>query len=154
MFIKANMAVARWKKSKPWLPGPITQVVLVALLTAIINYPNFYMKVQTSELVSNLFVECSHYTEMISTAVQAPRVVDQAMRHALALGGELLEPNRGGKSGGAAADDHHVVLHRFAFAHGPLVAWHRIFACPCPANSLTAPSMVATNGAWVEMRGT
>ncbi len=34
-----------------------------------------------------LFVECSHYTEMISTAVQAPRVVDQAMRHSLALGG-------------------------------------------------------------------
>ncbi|GKT88226.1 chloride channel 3 [Colletotrichum tofieldiae] len=59
LFIKANMAVARWKKNTPWLPGPITQVAAIALLTALINYPNHYMKFQTSELVSNLFVECS-----------------------------------------------------------------------------------------------
>jgi chloride channel 3/4/5 len=63
LFIKANMAVARWKKSSSWLPGPIIQVVGVALLTALINYPNFYMKVQTSELVSNLFAECSKLLE-------------------------------------------------------------------------------------------
>ncbi|KAK7424975.1 chloride channel [Neonectria magnoliae] len=59
LFIKANMAVARWKKANTWLPGPIAQVVAVALLTALINYPNFYMKLQTTELVSNLFAECS-----------------------------------------------------------------------------------------------
>ncbi|PNY24691.1 Chloride channel protein [Tolypocladium capitatum] len=59
LFIKANMAVARWKKAMPWLPGPIVQVLAVALLTALINYPNFYMKVQSSELVSNLFSDCS-----------------------------------------------------------------------------------------------
>lgn len=53
------MAVARWKKARAWLPGAITQVVAVALLTAVVNYPNFYMKVQSTELVSNLFVECS-----------------------------------------------------------------------------------------------
>lgn len=34
-----------------------------------------------------LFVECSHYSEMISTAEQAPRVVNMAMRHAIGLGG-------------------------------------------------------------------
>lgn len=53
------MAIARWKKARPWLPGPLTQVIGVALLTALINYPNFYMKVQSTELVSNLFVECA-----------------------------------------------------------------------------------------------
>ena len=53
------MAVAHWKKARSWLPSPILQVVAVALLTALINYPNFYMKVQNSELVSNLFSECS-----------------------------------------------------------------------------------------------
>lgn len=53
------MSVARWKKATPWLPRPIVQVLAVALLTALINYPNFYMKVQTTELVSNLFAECS-----------------------------------------------------------------------------------------------
>lgn len=52
------MAVARWKMARPWLPGPIAQVLAVSLLTALINYPNFYMKVQTSELVSNLFSDC------------------------------------------------------------------------------------------------
>ncbi|OLN81789.1 H(+)/Cl(-) exchange transporter 3 [Colletotrichum chlorophyti] len=63
LFIKANMAVARWKKNTTWLPGPIIQVAAVALLTALINYPNSYMKFQTSELVSNLFVECSKYVD-------------------------------------------------------------------------------------------
>lgn len=60
LFIKANMAVARWKKARPWLPGPVAQVSAVALLTALINYPNFYMKVQSSELVSSLFADCAH----------------------------------------------------------------------------------------------
>ncbi|GAA3875459.1 pyruvate dehydrogenase [Leifsonia kafniensis] len=34
-----------------------------------------------------LFVGCSNYCELISTAEQAPRVVSMAMRHALSLGG-------------------------------------------------------------------
>ncbi|KAF9871663.1 voltage gated chloride channel [Colletotrichum karsti] len=63
LFVKANMAVARWKKNTPWLPGPISQVAIVAFLTALINYPNSYMKFQTSELVSNLFVECTKYVD-------------------------------------------------------------------------------------------
>lgn len=63
LFIKANMLVANWKKNTRWLPGAITQVVIVALITAIINYPNIYMKVQTSELVSTLLSECSQLVE-------------------------------------------------------------------------------------------
>ncbi|TQW00355.1 chloride channel protein 3, 4 [Cordyceps javanica] len=59
LFIKTNMLVARWKKANSWLPGPILQVLAVALLTALINFPNHYMKVQSTELVSNLFQECS-----------------------------------------------------------------------------------------------
>lgn len=59
LFIKANMRVARWKKSAPRLPSPLTQVFLVALLTALINYPNFYMRAQSSELVSSLFSDCA-----------------------------------------------------------------------------------------------
>lgn len=54
-----NMKVAQWKKAATWLPGPITQVMIVALLTALINYPNFYMRAQSSELVFSLFAECS-----------------------------------------------------------------------------------------------
>ncbi|KAH9900651.1 chloride channel [Xylariomycetidae sp. FL2044] len=59
LFIKANMKVAQWRKSISWLPGPLTQVVSVALLTALINYPNFYMRAQSSELVSSLFSDCT-----------------------------------------------------------------------------------------------
>jgi chloride channel 3/4/5 len=59
LFIKANMKVAQWKRSTTWLPGPVSQVAIVALLTALINYPNHYMRAQSSELVSNLFAECS-----------------------------------------------------------------------------------------------
>ncbi|KAJ8108036.1 hypothetical protein ONZ43_g6547 [Nemania bipapillata] len=58
LFIKANMRVAQWKKSTTWLPGPLSQVAIVALLTALINYPNFYMRAQASELVSSLFTDC------------------------------------------------------------------------------------------------
>lgn len=54
------MWIAQWKKANSsWLPGPVIQVALVALLTALINYPNLYMRAQSSELVSNLFSECS-----------------------------------------------------------------------------------------------
>ncbi|ESU11413.1 hypothetical protein FGSG_05451 [Fusarium graminearum PH-1] len=59
LFIKLNMAIARWKKANRWIPGPFIQVLIVAFFTALINYPNFYMKLQTTELVSNLFSECS-----------------------------------------------------------------------------------------------
>lgn len=53
------MKIAQWKKSSNWMPGPITQVAAIALLTALVNYPNIYMRAQSSELVSNLFSECS-----------------------------------------------------------------------------------------------
>jgi len=54
-----NMKIAQWKKAATWLPGPVTQVVIVAILTALVNYPNLYMRAQSSELVFSLFAECS-----------------------------------------------------------------------------------------------
>lgn len=54
-----NMKVAEWKKTATWLPGPIVQIMIVAVLTALINYPNLYMRAQSSELVYSLFAECS-----------------------------------------------------------------------------------------------
>ena len=53
------MKIVQWKKSATWLPGPIIQVLIVAILTALINYPNIYMRAQSSELVYSLFAECS-----------------------------------------------------------------------------------------------
>ena len=63
LFIKANMKVAQWKRSASWLPGPVVQVAVVALLTALINYPDRYMRAQSSELVASLFAECSASSE-------------------------------------------------------------------------------------------
>ncbi|KKA27131.1 hypothetical protein TD95_000390 [Thielaviopsis punctulata] len=62
VFVRLNMAVQRWKSrlaSSRLLPSPLMQVVLVAAATAIINYPNFYMKLPTSKLVLSLFTECA-----------------------------------------------------------------------------------------------
>jgi len=63
LFIKANMMVAQWKKSASWLPSAVAQVAIVAILTGLINYPNDYMRAQSSDLVSNLFSECSKLTD-------------------------------------------------------------------------------------------
>jgi chloride channel 3/4/5 len=58
------MFIARLRKSyADYLPGPLAQVAVVALLTALVNYPNLYMRAQSTELVSNLFSECSQVTD-------------------------------------------------------------------------------------------
>jgi chloride channel 3/4/5 len=57
------MKFAEWRKNQAWLPGPVTQVVLVAFLTALVNFPNLYMRAQTSELVYSLFAECSKISD-------------------------------------------------------------------------------------------
>lgn len=51
LFIKVNMRVAQWRKNSWWAQKPIVEVVLVAIGTAIINYPNKFMRAQSSELV-------------------------------------------------------------------------------------------------------
>lgn len=63
LFIKVNMRVAQWRKNSWWAQKPIVEVVLVAIGTAIINYPNKFMRAQSSELVYMLFAECAAVTE-------------------------------------------------------------------------------------------
>ncbi|KAL7268155.1 chloride channel [Rhizina undulata] len=58
-FIKLNMAIASWRKTSPIRSYPVLEVVLVALVTALINFPVVFMRPQSSELVANLFQECS-----------------------------------------------------------------------------------------------
>lgn len=60
LFIKLNMRLAEWRKTTNWpLPGPVAQVVIVALLTALVNYPNLYMRAQSTELVAQLLSDCN-----------------------------------------------------------------------------------------------
>ena len=59
LFIKLNMKVAKWRLTSRFASSPILEVTLVALVTAVVNFPNMFMRAQSSELVHNLFAECS-----------------------------------------------------------------------------------------------
>ncbi|KAL8687888.1 MAG: hypothetical protein Q9218_006061 [Villophora microphyllina] len=63
LFIRLNMKIARWRRSSRWASTPVLEVVMVAICTAIINYPNKFMRAQSSELVYLLFAECKHITD-------------------------------------------------------------------------------------------
>ncbi|KAL5340729.1 chloride channel [Aspergillus crustosus] len=57
-LIRLNMKVAKWRRTRSF-SRPIIEVVIVALLSALINFPNLFMRTQNSELVHSLFAECS-----------------------------------------------------------------------------------------------
>lgn len=63
LFIKLNMKIAQWRKFSRWAKFPIIEVFVTALLTAIINFPNKFMRAQSSELVYLLFAECEAVTD-------------------------------------------------------------------------------------------
>jgi len=61
LFIKLNMLVARLRRSEhnPLKGSPLLEVIAIAALTALVNFPNSFMRAQLSELVYNLFAECA-----------------------------------------------------------------------------------------------
>ncbi len=59
LFIKFNMKIAEWRRSSSIVKGPVMEVLIVSLLTALINFPNIFMRAQSSELVYTLFAECA-----------------------------------------------------------------------------------------------
>lgn len=63
VFIKLNMNIARWRKTSRWAGTPVLEVLAVALLTAVVNFPNKFMRAQSSELVYTLFAECANLTD-------------------------------------------------------------------------------------------
>ena len=60
MFIKLNMKVAKWRRGSRWASKPLLEVLAVAVITAIVNFPNKFMRAQSSELVYMLFAECAN----------------------------------------------------------------------------------------------
>ncbi|PYI08283.1 voltage-gated chloride channel [Aspergillus sclerotiicarbonarius CBS 121057] len=56
-LIRLNMKIAKWRRSRS-SSRPIIEVAVVALLSALINFPNLFMRAQNSELVHSLFAEC------------------------------------------------------------------------------------------------
>lgn len=63
LFIKLNMSIASWRQDRTYLKGPVTEVIIVSSITALINYPIKFMRAQASELVYILFAECAALTE-------------------------------------------------------------------------------------------
>lgn len=59
LFIKMNMKIAKWRRSSRISRSPVLEVSLVAIITAIVNFPNVFMRAQSSELVYTLFAECA-----------------------------------------------------------------------------------------------
>lgn len=48
LFIKLNMKIAEWRKHSRLIKSPVLEVVAVALVTALINYPNVFMRCVTT----------------------------------------------------------------------------------------------------------
>lgn len=61
-FIKLNLKYAKMRKTTFIKNFPILEVAVVALVTGLINYPNIYMRLQPSVLLSYLFQECNAST--------------------------------------------------------------------------------------------
>ncbi|OQE31911.1 hypothetical protein PENSTE_c001G03789 [Penicillium steckii] len=60
-LIRLNVRVAKWRQSRT-SSKPVIEVAVVALMTALINFPNHFMRAQNSELVQALFAECNSET--------------------------------------------------------------------------------------------
>ena len=63
VFIKLNMKIAKWRRTSQWAGTPMLEVLAVAFLTAVVNFPNKFMRAQSSELVYTLFAECANLTD-------------------------------------------------------------------------------------------
>ncbi|XP_049819750.1 H(+)/Cl(-) exchange transporter 5 isoform X2 [Aethina tumida] len=59
IFIKANLYWCRYRKFSKLGQYPVTEVLVVTALTAIIAYPNPYTRMNTSQLIYLLFSQCS-----------------------------------------------------------------------------------------------
>ena len=56
-LIRLNMRVTRWRRSRN-TSRPILEVLIIAFISAVINFPNIFMRAQNTELVHFLFAEC------------------------------------------------------------------------------------------------
>lgn len=58
LFIKANLYWCRYRKYSKLGQYPVTEVLGVTLITAIIAFPNPYTRMNTSQLIFLLFSQC------------------------------------------------------------------------------------------------
>ncbi|KAG8531460.1 uncharacterized protein KY384_003089 [Bacidia gigantensis] len=63
LFIKLNLKIAKWRRSSRFSDKPVLEVMVASIVTAILNFPNKFMRAQSSELVYMLFAECAAITD-------------------------------------------------------------------------------------------
>ena len=63
LLIQMNMYIARWRQMSRISIYPVTEVFIISLVTSIISFPNNFMRAQSSELLYNLFAECSDISD-------------------------------------------------------------------------------------------
>jgi chloride channel 3/4/5 len=61
LFIHLNMAVTRFRRSEhnPLRDRQLTEVLLISALSAVVNFPNIFMRAQLPELLNTLFSDCA-----------------------------------------------------------------------------------------------
>lgn len=58
LFIKCNLYWCRFRKTSKLGQYPVTEVMVITLITAIISYPNPYTRLNMSQLILLLFSQC------------------------------------------------------------------------------------------------
>lgn len=58
LFIKGNIRWCKYRKESKLGQYPISEVLVITAITAIINYPNIYTRMNTSDLIKLLFSQC------------------------------------------------------------------------------------------------
>ncbi|KPI45456.1 H(+)/Cl(-) exchange transporter 3 [Cyphellophora attinorum] len=61
LFIHLNMAVTRFRRSEhnPLRDKQLMEVLLIAAVSAVVNFPNIFMRAQLPELLNTLFSDCA-----------------------------------------------------------------------------------------------
>jgi len=93
-FIKANIRWCRYRKTSVLGKYPITEVLVVTFITAIIAFPNPYARMNSSELIKILVQQCGHEDTLDLCDYQRNYTgnFDPSTQHASApLGPELVK---------------------------------------------------------------
>uniref|UniRef100_H3C9G8 Uncharacterized protein n=1 Tax=Tetraodon nigroviridis TaxID=99883 RepID=H3C9G8_TETNG len=77
LFIRANIAWCRIRKTTRLGRYPIVEVLAVTAVTALVAYPNSYTRMSGAELISELFNDCS----LLGLRLQLCRLTQQARQH-------------------------------------------------------------------------
>lgn len=63
LLIRMNVYIARLRQISQISMYPVIEIFVIALVTSLISFPNNFMRAQSSELLYNLFAECSDISD-------------------------------------------------------------------------------------------